>query len=279
LKSYEAFSASVYAKAEVKRRKIETRNRHIRAASVSLLCCMVIAAVALRAPQAEPPRDLVSLPQIGFGAVDEQFGANARWVQLYDTAGDDSVVVLNSPEEKNEFISNYKKDNNLNHDEELPVAPKRDAAKTIHSAQELAEYLDALPIGSQPKDTGSLKKAVQDYDEEFFSENDLQATPLEINPKQPRGAEQGTLPRVTMPTIAWTTRYTGAKATTTEPSTGTEEPLQLMPTLPTEEPAEPPAGEFLLPEQTEPGNEAAFQLPGESTQSEMYLLVLEPTKK
>lgn len=180
MKTSEQFYASVYAKAEAKQAQIKTRNRRIRNGSVSALCVLAVAALAVplsRMNSVEPfppPPTIVEQPvrrnELFLGPT------NARMVLLYDGNGANAAVLLNDQTEKQAFVDEFRKANNLSENEGIPLAPALEEMITIQSVEELVEFLTELP-----QDIEFLQEAIDEFDEAFFLENDLCAMPIEFD--------------------------------------------------------------------------------------------------
>ena len=176
MKSYEAFSASVYAKAETRRNQIKARNQRIRNVSVSALCALVIAVAAL--PLSRMVQPVVLEPPLTTQENNMEHGAHLgqtnapRMVLL---SSDANAVLLVDHEAKQAFVSEFRQANNLCEYQGLPVIPVFENAVSIQTAEELAEFIAELP-----QDTEALQEIIGDYDEDFFAEHDLYTMPMGI---------------------------------------------------------------------------------------------------
>jgi hypothetical protein len=179
LKSYEAFSESVYAKANVKRLQIRRRNARIRNVCVSGACMLVLALAAVplsrmfeQSPIISQPttidQEQVTQPQAGQQDVTLN---SPRMVRM----DNDSIAVLDGPEDMQAFLNDFREANDICDTESLPVTPTFEGATTIQSAQELAEFIAELPQGAV-----ALQTIFTDYDDAFFLENNLYAMPMGV---------------------------------------------------------------------------------------------------
>ena len=176
MKSYEAFCASVYAKAEAKQTQIKARNRRIRNVSVSALCALVIAVAAVPLSRLYQPAEIVPQPTTEESGMyhDTHLGQTSapRMVLL---SSDANAVVLVDQEAKQAFVSEFRQANNLCEYQGLPVIPAFESAVSIQTAEELAEFIAELP-----QDLEALQDIIGDYDEEFFAGYDLYTMPMGI---------------------------------------------------------------------------------------------------
>ena len=186
MKSYEAFSASVYAKAKTKRAQVKARNRRLRNSCVSALCVVVLAVAAVplsrsitQAPPAvvTPTTESVE-PRTRDMNQYQPLGAqnSPRTVVFYDSQeGENTVMLLENQQQKQAFISEFRQNNNIAAYEVLPVIPAVESAVIIHSTEELAEFLVELP-----QDCETLQEIVYDYDYDFFLQHNLYAMPMGV---------------------------------------------------------------------------------------------------
>jgi len=176
LKSYEAFCASVYAKADTRRKQIKARNQRIRNVSVSALCALVIAVAAVPLSRLYQPVELnpPTTTEEYYIQHDPHLGrTNAPRMVLLSSDAD--AVVLVDHEAKQAFVSEFRQANNLCEYEALPVIPAFESAVSIQTAEALAEFIADLP-----QDTENLQELIGDYDEEFFAEHGLYTMPMGI---------------------------------------------------------------------------------------------------
>ena len=176
MKSYEAFSASVYAKADTRRKQIKARNQRIRNVSVSAFCALVIAVSAV--PLSRMVQPVVLDPLLIMEANDIQhdpYLGSTNAPRMVLLSSDANAVLLVDHEAKQAFVSEFRQANNLCEYQGLPVIPVFENAVSIQTAEELAEFIADLP-----QDTEALHEIIGDYDEEFFAEHDLYTMPMGI---------------------------------------------------------------------------------------------------
>ena len=171
MKTNEEFRASVYARAEREKQRIDARRQKARSASLSVVMVLVVAAIAVplarmyRGPvdeiTAQQPVTNVEIHTVKPGAL------GTRMVLLVGT----QAVVLENEAQQKEFVSKYKEAMNLGDGEGAPF-PGVDTAKAIHSIDELTEFLAELPEAAEAMRL--------DYNEAFFAGNDLYAMPMEL---------------------------------------------------------------------------------------------------
>jgi len=180
LKSSEQFYASVYAKADVKRKQIKARNKRIRNMSASAAFALVLAVVAVPisrtlqdAPVIQPPyvegyRDPTqtqTVPMTEQRDVVQPTRSTPRMVAVDPVAN--NVVMLNNDEEREAFFSELRCEH-----EGLPVMPAFEGAVTLYSAEELEEFIAELPVG--------MRALISDYDDAFFAAHNLNAMPMSV---------------------------------------------------------------------------------------------------
>ncbi len=179
MKNHEDFRASVYARAQREQARITARRKKVRSASLSALMVIIVAAVAIpivrNTSDGIDPKTIV-VPQT-LQSKANKAGLSSRMVLLVGTpTGDTEAVVLDDQDQQRQFVNQYRAALNMNEAEGLPMTPASDTAKTIHSTDELSAFLSGLP------DAAEL--ATADFDDVFFSGNNLCAMPMEL-PAQP----------------------------------------------------------------------------------------------
>ena len=174
MKNYEAFSTSVYAKAEVRRKKIRERNRMISQAS---LCVVVVAAVAAFSgvysrENIKPRIVLNDAQQLVAESTPNKMGEKdqPQMLVVRKEGGASKASVLKNPEEQQVYMRQLSPEDNGG-----KASFKHEDAEgaIIHSLDELVSYLELLPSDALPD--------MEEYDEEFFSHNDLYVMPLDLN--------------------------------------------------------------------------------------------------
>ena len=173
MKTNEEFRASVYARAEREKQRINLRRQKMRSASLSVAMVLLVAAIAVplaRNMRGEPGS--LTGPKI---TQEELHIVNpaALGTRMVLLVGTQAVVLENEAQQK-EFVSKYKAAMNLGDGEDAPF-PAADTAKAIHSIDELTEFLAELPEAAE-----SMKA---DYNEAFFAGNDLYAMPMALAPQ------------------------------------------------------------------------------------------------
>ena len=173
MKTNEEFRASVYARAECEKQRINLRRQKMRNASLSVAMMLLVAAIAVPlARNARGSADSFTAP--AFTQEDLHIvnpaALGTRMVLLVGT----QAVVLENEAQQKAFVSKYKAAMNLGDGEGAPF-PAADTAKAIHSIDELSEFLAELPEAAE-----SMKA---DYNEAFFAGNDLYAMPMALAPQ------------------------------------------------------------------------------------------------
>jgi len=177
LKTNEEFRASVYARAEREKQRIDARRQKVRSASLSVAMLLLVAAIAVPlARMYRGPVDDITQPPVT-NVVIHTVNPAALGTRMVLLVGTQAVVLENEAQQK-EFVNKYKAAMNLGDGEGAPF-PAADTAKAIHSADELAEFLAELPEAAE-----AMR---HEYDEAFFAGNDLYAMPMELA-AQPEGA-------------------------------------------------------------------------------------------
>ena len=178
MKNYEAFSTSVYAKAEARRKKIRERNRMISQAS---LCVVMVAAVAAFSgmysrDKIKPRIVLFDTQPIVSEHVPRKAGEKDRPQMLVvrKEGGASKASVLKNPEEQQVYMRQLSPEDSGS---KASFTQEDTEGATIHSLDELLSYLELLPSDSLPD--------MEEYDEEFFAQNDLYVMPLDLNTDEP----------------------------------------------------------------------------------------------
>jgi len=238
LKNYEAFSTSVYAKADVRRKKIRERNRMISQAS---LCVVMVAAVAafsgIYSRDKIKPRIVLNDAQpIASESVPRKVGEKDRPQMLVvrKEGGASKASVLKNPEEQQVYMRQLSPEDNGG---KASLDQENAEGITIHSLAELLRYLELLPSDSLPD--------MEEYDEEFFAHNDLYVMPLDLNTDD--------LPEDAFPEEDEPAEEDTAEVTTTEYVLSTTT-LAALPTIPDDTP-----GDGVVPGNADP-NAAASEL-------------------
>ena len=227
MKSYEAFSASVYEKTEARKKKIRARNRMI---SQTALCAVMVVAVAALSgvysrEQIKPEIELYSMPLQIAESVPHKLGKKDRpqMLVVMNEGGESKASILKTPEDQQVFVRQLSPEND---DSKASLQQEAFEGTTIHSLEELASYLELLPAPAGPLPD------MEDYDELFFAENDLYIMPLDLKDEpiteepaeaaeappeeETTAAEEGTTAEDT-PEEAATEAETTAEATTAAP--------------------------------------------------------------
>jgi len=213
LKNHDDFMQAVYAKADVKRKQIKRRNTMIRNATVSFVCTFVVALAVvpisrmfMQQPQ-QPvvpfipvadynyPIDVERMLPMGDELTPDEieqlvrdnieshrennFAARNAPPQVVVAAGEtlelhsiDDMAELADVLAANYLPGDYDTDGEPI---SLPVVPRFAGAVTIESVDSLLEFLAGLP-----SNVHLLQQLMDEYDDEFFSENVLMAMPIGI---------------------------------------------------------------------------------------------------
>ena len=237
MKNYETFSTSVYAKAELRRKKNRERNHMISQAS---LCVVMVAAVAafsgLYSRDKIKPRIVVFDAQpIVAENVPRKAGEKDRPQMLVvrKEGGASKASVLKNPEEQQVYMRQLSPEDNSGN---ASLIQEDTEGTTIHSLDELVSYLELLPSDALPD--------MEEYDEAFFSQNDLYVMPLDLNTDEPETEVSAEEPEPT---------EEDADATTTE-DVLTTTTIAHLPTIPDDMP-----GDDIVLDNAEP-NAAASEL-------------------
>jgi len=191
LKNHDEFMQAVYAKATVKRAQIKRRNTMIRHAAVSFSCTFIVALAVVPVSRmliAQPLVDPMPMTEShgyididpimnGYEAIMPQA---ARMVVVDNNANN---VALHNADEISEVIDDLVLNNAvlstgyaMGEPDALsswPVIQRFDGAVTIGSVDGLLEFLAGLP-----QNVHLLQQLIEEYDEEFFQGNVLQAMPI-----------------------------------------------------------------------------------------------------
>lgn len=230
MKSYEDFRAAVYDRAEREQARITARRKKLRNASLSAVTVLIVAALAV-------PMVRNASTSFGPAATDRveevqnsinQAGSSSRMVLLVKSpSGETQAVILENNDKQKEFYSKYKAAMNLAEGEDLPMMPEADT-KTIHSTDELSQFLSELPKAAE--------SAVTDFDEAFFEANDLCAMPMSLDSQTGTTAPEGTtntlistVPQPTTIPDGAPDETTGETTTSPDESTSLAQPTQSLP--------------------------------------------------
>lgn len=208
MKNHDEFMQAVYAKADVRRKQIKRRNTMIRNATVSFVCTFVVALAVVPISRMfieqqptlpfEPqtyainPLDQEVVPTMDTitGGGEELVIPQAARMMVVDNNANN--VALHHADEIPNVVdvlaANYlPASQTADGDISLPVVPRFAGAVTIESVDELLEFLAGLPANIH-----LLDQLMEEYDDEFFSENVLKAMPIGIG--VPVVAEEPTQP-------------------------------------------------------------------------------------
>ncbi|MDR2752795.1 MAG: hypothetical protein LBB50_00615, partial [Oscillospiraceae bacterium] len=175
MKNCEEFRASVYARAQVRKNETAARKIKIRNTVLSVMVVAVAAAATvpiarrgrLFPPATEPPPNKAQ--QVVVGRLQLENVRDKQLVAVVEKENNTpGFAVLNSSAKQKAFVRQYKTVNHLNETQDIAMSPVYGEAKTVHSAEELNEYLDALP-----QSTALLRQIASFYGDAFFSANDL----------------------------------------------------------------------------------------------------------
>ncbi|MDR0531294.1 MAG: hypothetical protein LBG83_04430 [Oscillospiraceae bacterium] len=187
MKDYDQFRGSVYQKAAIRREKTRERNRQLRNAA---LCAAVILAVGTAIPLTRSHRLTTkdfALPTPEFEAAQNaSLPPNAaapdgqpRMLVVIEKEGKAQAVVLKNRDEQQAFVNQYSASNQSG---KAALVQEDSEALVLHSQGELSIYLAQQLPDEAPVDI------VDDYDEAFFTANDLRAVPMDLT-EEPTHAE------------------------------------------------------------------------------------------
>ena len=173
MKSYEEFSASVYAKAETRRNQIRQRRSNIRNTALCAAAVVTVAAFSGAYARNRAPEIEYNVHEVAESEQNAHKGGGGDRPQMLvvlKDGGESKARVLKNPEDQQALIRQLKPEES---DSKISLIEGDSEAKTIYSAQELSDYLAQLRADSLPE--------MEDYDEAFFAENNLCVMPMDLN--------------------------------------------------------------------------------------------------
>jgi len=175
LKSYEEFSASVYAKAETRRVRIRQRRSNLRNTALCTAAVITVAAFSgvYTRNRAVPEINDVHVNEVVESEQNARKGGGGDRPQMLvvlKDGGESKARILKRPEDQQALMRQL---NPVERDGRISLKEGDAEAKTIYSAQELLDYLAQLRADSLPE--------MEDYDEAFFAENNLCVMPMDLD--------------------------------------------------------------------------------------------------
>lgn len=188
MKSYEEFSASVYAKAEARQREIRERRGALRNTALCVVAVMAVAVLTGMYSRDRTALDPSAGTQTQINTATQYAprkvggGDRPQMLIVVKDGGEAKARVLRSPEDQQAFVGQLSP---AEIDGKASFVQEDTEARTIHSFSEFLEYLRDLPADSVPE--------MEDYDEAFFAENNLCVMPMDLDTDE--AAAQGGEPR------------------------------------------------------------------------------------